>query len=694
MRKLPSSLLLTIVLLASLVVFPGRIWAQSGTVTDDAFVSSNATTQLLNLNGLGGALIVAGSSATVGSAHVGATTAYIKFQLPASLPPTVTAANIAKATLKLYPSLGTTPSGTVSIYPVTSAWTESTLNVSSPPTLSSTPFATGIAVGNSDSYLVVDVTQLVRDWLNGAANGGFANDGIALVAATSSSYVVFDSKESIITSHEPRLEIVLTGSGPAGPIGPQGPQGVGGPAGPQGSPGITGPVGPQGAQGPAGINNRGTWTNTTQYNQNDVVSDASSFWLALIANQSSEPNTLNPNWQVLAAGINNRGVWSGSNSYNVNDAVSDQGSFWLALAPTSASTTTPNTSCEPVQVTCTGTWQLLAAQGAAGVPGPQGPIGPQGPGSVTQVNSGPGLAGGPISTTGTLVLDTSFTNTLYARLSGANTFSGDQAINGAFVATASSGGLAPPNSITLSPNASGTGVAISSGVTGGQALTVGCSQSGSDCYGIWVSGSSIGGLFSASAGPAVVAMGGNFAAGTEGMGTAGMFEGDVNISGTLTKGAGAFKIDHPLDPANKYLTHSFVESPDMMNIYNGTVVLDSDGEAWINLPDWFEALNRDFRYQLTAIGVPGPNLYVAEEVSGNRFKIAGGQAGGKVSWQVTGIRHDAYADANRLVVEEDKPEADRGYYLHPEVHGQPPEKSVFFKRVRSSTKKPANVTAH
>ena len=37
--------------------------------------------------------------------------------------------------------------------------------------------------------------------------------------------------------------------------------------------------------------------------------------------------------------------------------------------------------------------------------------------------------------------------------------------------------------------------------------------------------------------------------------------------------------------------HSFVESPDMMNVYNGMVRLDAKGEAWVNLPDYFEALN-------------------------------------------------------------------------------------------------------
>ena len=115
--------------------------------------------------------------------------------------------------------------------------------------------------------------------------------------------------------------------------------------------------------------------------------------------------------------------------------------------------------------------------------------------------------------------------------------------------------------------------------------------------------------------------------------------------GQLSKGGGSFKIDHPLDPARKYLYHSFVESPDMMNIYNGPSSWTGDGPADVELPDWFEALNRDYRYQLTAIGGPAPDLHIAAEVSGGQFAIAGGAAGQKVSWQVTGIRQDAWANA-------------------------------------------------
>jgi len=158
--------------------------------------------------------------------------------------------------------------------------------------------------------------------------------------------------------------------------------------------------------------------------------------------------------------------------------------------------------------------------------------------------------------------------------------------------------------------------------------------------------------------------------GTSTSGYAGRFIGNVAIFGTLTKSGGSFKIDHPLDPENKYLSHSFVESPDMMNIYNGNVRTDADGYAVVQLPDWFEALNRDFRYQLTVIG-QFAQAVVWEKIHDGRFVIRTNLGQVEVSWQVTGIRHDAWANAHRIPVEEDKPEAERGTYLVPEVYGKP-----------------------
>jgi hypothetical protein len=118
----------------------------------------------------------------------------------------------------------------------------------------------------------------------------------------------------------------------------------------------------------------------------------------------------------------------------------------------------------------------------------------------------------------------------------------------------------------------------------------------------------------------------------------------------------------------------------MMNIYTGNITLDASGQAVVELPDWFEAENTDFRYQLTAIGAPAPGLYIAAEIANHQFKIAGGAPGRKVSWQVAGVRQDAYAKAHPLQVEVDKPESERGYYIHPELYGQPKEKSIEWAR--------------
>lgn len=157
---------------------------------------------------------------------------------------------------------------------------------------------------------------------------------------------------------------------------------------------------------------------------------------------------------------------------------------------------------------------------------------------------------------------------------------------------------------------------------------------------------------------------------------AGTFIGNVGISGSLSKGGSGFLIDHPLDPVNQYLRHSSVESPDMLNLYSGIIPCDDRGEATVELPVWFEALNNDFRNQLTAIGASCPTLFVAMEISKRRFKVGGGVPGLKVSWLVTGVRQDAWAKANRIVAEEAKTAGERSRYLHPEVIGQPPESHI------------------
>ncbi len=160
---------------------------------------------------------------------------------------------------------------------------------------------------------------------------------------------------------------------------------------------------------------------------------------------------------------------------------------------------------------------------------------------------------------------------------------------------------------------------------------------------------------------------------------AGDFQGNIFVGGGLYGSAAVTSIDHPTDPANKYLLHSSVQSSDMKDIYDGVATLDASGEAVIQMPEWFGALNRDFRYQLTCIGGFAP-VYIAGEMANNQFKIGGGKEGMKVSWQVTGIRQDAWANAHRTPVELEKPDREKGFYLHPELYGAAEQQGMLWAR--------------
>ena len=222
-----------------------------------------------------------------------------------------------------------------------------------------------------------------------------------------------------------------------------------------------------------------------------------------------------------------------------------------------------------------------------------------------------------------------------------------------------------------------TGV-VNSTTPGGSSTALRGINNGTATLGIGVWGSHAGsgwGVYGTAAGTGYAVYGNN----TSATGYAGYFSGRVNVTGALSKGSGTFKIDHPLDPANKYLYHSFVESPDMKNIYDGVVTLDAQGQAEVALPDWFGALNKDFRYQLTCIGGYAP-VYISKEVSNNRFSIAGGAPGMKVSWQLTGIRKDPYAEKNRVTVEEDKTGTERGKYLYPEAYNLPATMGIGYEQ--------------
>jgi hypothetical protein len=156
---------------------------------------------------------------------------------------------------------------------------------------------------------------------------------------------------------------------------------------------------------------------------------------------------------------------------------------------------------------------------------------------------------------------------------------------------------------------------------------------------------------------------------------AGYFVGDVAVSEIFQAGTKLFSIDHPLDPENKILNHVSIESPDMMNVYNGNIITNGNGLATVELPDYFGALNKDFRYQLTVIG-DFAQAIVFEKISNNRFVIKTDKPNIEVSWQVTGIRKDPFAEKNRIVPEEAKTGEKRGKYIHPEAYGLSRERGI------------------
>jgi hypothetical protein len=193
------------------------------------------------------------------------------------------------------------------------------------------------------------------------------------------------------------------------------------------------------------------------------------------------------------------------------------------------------------------------------------------------------------------------------------------------------------------------------------------------------SGTAICAQNNSSSGNVVQAIGGSVALLAWGGPQAATFIGDVNVTGSLSASGKQFVLDHPLDPENRTLNHVDVESNERAVVYSGNVECDADGKATVQLPDWLEALATDFRYQLTCVGGQS-DVYIAEEVRDNAFGIAGGSAGQRVSWQLTGVRHDPWAKAHEFLAEEDKPEDERGSYHNPEAFGQTMTGSVHWVR--------------
>jgi hypothetical protein len=167
--------------------------------------------------------------------------------------------------------------------------------------------------------------------------------------------------------------------------------------------------------------------------------------------------------------------------------------------------------------------------------------------------------------------------------------------------------------------------------------------------------------------------------------------GNLTCSGTISGAKKEFKIDDPIDPANKYLVHASVESSELMNIYTGNVLTDANGLATVALPTWFESLNTDFRYQLTTIGQDA-HAWISQKVNGGQFAIRTNAPSVEVSWQITAVRQDPYAKAHPMVAEQEKSAQEKGTYIHPALYGQPLDKQVGAAR-RPKRGAPANAGA-
>ena len=241
----------------------------------------------------------------------------------------------------------------------------------------------------------------------------------------------------------------------------------------------------------------------------------------------------------------------------------------------------------------------------------------------------------------------------------------DPAIYGTTFSTSANAAAILGQVVSSAPGGSSAAVRGTNNGTGGSGVGVWGEQMGTG-YGV------LG--YTPNGGYAVIGNNG----GSNTSGYAGYFTGRVTVQGNFSvTGSKAFQIDHPLDPANKYLYHFAVESPEVRNQYQGVVTLDAAGQAVVALPDYFDALNADdgITYQLTCIGGYAP-VYIATEVQGSSFTIGGGTPGLKVSWQITALRDDPYLRANRLAAEVQKVPADRGKYLYPQGYGKSADQSI------------------
>jgi trimeric autotransporter adhesin len=638
-------------------------------------------------------------------------TTYIQFDLSA-MPAGYTGSNITKASLKLYVNT-VTKAGSFNVDYVNGAWTENTITANLAPALGTTIQASvPITTADKNQYILIDITAAVQAWLSGTANDGIALVGNSPVDAT------FDSKESTTTSHPPELDIVFAGGGGSGITGINTAAGSGligggtsgtlnlsltnvcaasqilqwsGTAWACASPGtgtITGVTAGTdliggGTSGNVTLNLNTSATNAlyaqlaaaNTFSANQTINgtvEATSTGSAVIGNSSSSV------FAAIAGGGPQIGVYgvasntSGSGVYGVEAATT--GLTYGVFGQTSSNSGLGVYGFSNSQTGSTaGVFGQASSTFGYGVEGQSPDVGVYG---VSGASSAEGAGAGDIGAWGDSSLAIAVLGTSDDGIGGE--FNNNSMFNATLVVkndTATVGGVL---FLANMPKLLGNSDAIIGDpgcgeTSGNMALQLG--QDGmSGCSNYTLLGDLAGSTFlNAVSGQSVHLRVAN-------ADVVKVSTGAVSITGTMSAtGTKNFRIDHPLDPANKYLYHASIESSEVLNLYSGNAVFDDSGEAVVQLPDWFEVINKDFRYQLTNVGGFAP-VYIAEEVSGGHFKIAGGKPGAKVSWQVSGVRNDAWVKAHPWAVEEDKG-ADRGHYLTPELYGAPETERIGYMPV-------------
>ena len=649
-----------------------------------------------------------GTAATLGvvSSTTSIQTTYIKFDL-SSVPTGYTSTNVAKATLKLFVN-SVTKAGSLNVDFVNGTWAEKTITADLAPALGGTiASSVPLTTANANDYVLVDVTTAVQDWLNGSE----PNDGIALVANSGLS-ATFDSKENATQSHPAELDVVFTSGGTLSGVTTASGSGLTG-GGTSGTLNLSLTKSCSSKQvlqwsGSAWVcaamsTGGGTGTITGVKAGTDLTGGGTTGTVTLNLDTTKVPqlstaNTFTGNQSItgnLGVTGNVTGSFSGDGTGLAHVNAAQLGGFPATVYP---NINLPNTFHAT---------QAFSGNGLvmyAGDPGCGAGFAGIGFGQLSNCNNY-AMVGNSTDT----FLNRPLNGTLHFREN--NT---DEMViyPGGYVGIATPFGAGAQLDVEqqsccdaairadgyFAPGGSGLDGSVGLLVNGGSGDPAGLSSRGSDGIDAFggtggstdgVGGGFVGGFTSSST------TGGDGIDALAGSGYAGNFSGNLNVTGSITAGVKDFKIDHPLDPANKYLVHASVESSEMKNIYDGVVTTDAQGTAMVQLPDWFEALNTDFRYQLTVVGQFAQAI-VGHKIENHQFQIKTNAPNIEVSWQVTGVRQDAYAKAHPLAVEEEKDAKLKGFYIHPELYGAPAEKQIewarhpaMMKRMKERKAKPA-----